>query len=125
MAAVALYTANITEVFDNVTRSMTNQIRITKGGARLGYGFTDVPVAFVVVQWEYLVLPLATGVFSAVLLAIMIIQSRRSSGVPLWKSSALALLDHSVNKLDGTIVGNFQDLETLEKEAELIKVKLL
>jgi hypothetical protein len=124
MATLPYYTANITKAFEDIARSMANRIRITQPSMALGLGLTDVPVGFIFVQWGYLALPLATAVCSELLLIVMIIHTRRAQGVPLWKSSALALLYRHISSPDGTIMSNFQNPKVLEEVAELTKVKL-
>jgi hypothetical protein len=117
-------TPDIRETFNNIAAAMTNQLRVTTPGSQVGFGMTNHAVGFVRVAWAYLILPLIVAVMSALLLALMIINSRRSRGVPLWKNSLIALLYHTVNATDGTIVGTYQSPRVLDGVARRTKVKL-
>jgi hypothetical protein len=124
IGVLPLYKANIAGTFTNMTRAMTDQLRTTKPGMQIAFGLTDKAVAFIRVRWEYLILPVLIALCGALLLLIMVVTNRRSQGVPLWKSSVLAALYHTVKPGDGLLVGTHQSPKVLEEIAMGTKVRL-
>jgi hypothetical protein len=62
-------------------------------------GYTVVDETYVRVRWRWIVLPVTLQVLSLVLFISTIIQSKRL-GAPIWKSSILAAIYHSIAEKD-------------------------
>lgn len=93
-AALYLYTSNISEVVDNVARTVTHLMRSEDNhNATQMLGDTYVAEVYIHVNWIWLAIPLLITSFSVLLLVMAILQS--SSNVVL-KSSAIACLFHGL-----------------------------
>lgn len=79
---------------------------------------------FVHVRWQWIVLPASLEIASLVLLILVIIHSRRE-GIPLWKSSILALIYHGVEELRGQETLATERLSGMEVTAKETDVQLL
>lgn len=82
------------EVMESVAQSITNSIRQNSGDIHIGT--TWALTSHIVVKWLWLLLPLTMVLLAAVFLALTIRQTKLS-GVPGWRSSALAVMEHGVN----------------------------
>ncbi|KAJ9656522.1 hypothetical protein H2198_004871 [Neophaeococcomyces mojaviensis] len=80
---------------------------------------------FIKIQWPWITLPVIVVLSANILLAIMIVQSRRKRA-PIWKSSVLALLFHGLQP-SRINTGNepMSFLSELELLAEQKKVRLV
>ncbi|KAJ4984102.1 hypothetical protein SVAN01_10390 [Stagonosporopsis vannaccii] len=90
---------NLTETFDHVARSLTNQVRKTATDAshiRQVHGTTQKWEIHVRVQWEYLAFPAAMIVLGMVYVLLAIVESTRLHN-PAWKESALPSLLHGLD----------------------------
>jgi hypothetical protein len=123
ISVLPLLNANVTLAFEMVAQSMTNQIRVTAPDKKVGYGLTIQVVPSVEVRWYFLIGPIAIGLLAAALLVLMIVYSGGSKGVPLWKSSAVALLYHNVTS-EGEITSPVRGPEELDDIARNTKAKL-
>ncbi|KAI8933733.1 hypothetical protein NX059_009449 [Plenodomus lindquistii] len=92
---MALLKSNISEAFDNMAASMTEQLRARPD--RVAQGVSVSPVVFVHIRWAWLALPVGVTVVAALFLLLTIINSY-THGCEPWKSSVIALLFHSVVK---------------------------
>lgn len=99
---------NVSTLLSNVVSSMTNRIRTGPNTTSI-QGAAYYPEVFVVVRWQWCILPVVLVVLSLLLFALTVWVSRRSERLPLWKSSALAFLFHG---LEGWPE---QELSVLEK----------
>ena len=61
-------------------------------------GYTITPEAYVHVRWQWMIFPVALELATLTLFILVVIHSRRE-GVPIWKSSILAIIYHSVEEL--------------------------
>jgi hypothetical protein len=76
------------------------------------------------VRWQWIALPAFLELASLALLVLTIIQSRRDD-VPLWKSSALALIYHAVDELRGQETLATERLSSMEVTAKKTDVQLV
>jgi hypothetical protein len=115
----AFRSGDISKTVQAMVESMTNQLRATYNVT--AYGQSINPVVFIQVQWAWITLPLVVEIISIVFFAIILLQSARTAGLPLWKSSTVAVLtydvrfredENDVGKL-GTGVRSMQELEAL------------
>ena len=115
---VALRNANLTEALNNMTLSMTDQLRSGYNTTAAGSTLNSVP--FVDVQWPWLSFTLFVQMVSGLILALTIFSSRNRD-VRLWKSSILAVLYHDV-VLQGDSTGVlWTDIQTPEQMQKLGK----
>ena len=99
--------------------SMTNQLRSTYNVTAVGQSLN--PVVFVEVEWAWLALPLAVQFISIAFTLLIVIQSARTAGLPLWKSSTMALLTYDVRfQHDGDEVGRLGSGIRSTKELEAL-----
>ena len=61
-------------------------------------GYTITPETYVHVRWQWMIFPVALELATLTLFILVIIHSRRE-GVPIWKSSIMAIIYHSVEEL--------------------------
>lgn len=61
-------------------------------------GYTITAEAYVHVRWRWMIFPVALELATLTLFILVVIHSRRE-GVPIWKSSILAIIYHSVEDL--------------------------
>ncbi|KAF2023946.1 hypothetical protein EK21DRAFT_118279 [Setomelanomma holmii] len=90
---MALLSSNITQTFDNVAASMTEQLR--SSSSDVARGITVTLVVFVHIEWAWLGLPVAVTFVSGLFLLATWMHARLHHCVP-WKSSAVAILYHQV-----------------------------
>ncbi|KAH8898715.1 hypothetical protein GQ53DRAFT_816947 [Thozetella sp. PMI_491] len=114
----AFFQRDVRAVFDNLARSMTNQVQQGGDGQNLAYGLTSRSTIFVRLQWSWFILPLVVQCGGVVLLIATIFKNRRENNVPLWKTSPTALLFHRIEKgeIMTTDVQSLAELRSLEKE---------
>lgn len=127
----ALYKKNVSEVMSNITASMTNRIRHGRN-ATVAKGVVLQPDTIVLVQWKWLILPIALVVLDFVFLAFVVCVTS-SQGAPLWKSGLIPLFFHGLEQnFDGQDKQQQQPrrnrrLETrdeMKEEATRMKVRL-
>ena len=90
---------NITETFDHVARSLTNQMRNAAANATniaQVIGTTQKWVTHVRVDWAYLIFPITTISLGVIYVLLTIIESTRLH-IPVWKESALPSLLHGLD----------------------------
>ncbi|KAK3899054.1 hypothetical protein C8A05DRAFT_46780 [Staphylotrichum tortipilum] len=117
----AFRSGDIAQTMHAMADSMTNQLRSTYNVAVRGLSF--VPVVFIDVEWAWITLPLVVQLISITFTVIIIIQSARTAGLPLWKSSTMALLTYDVQFRDdeddvgrlGSGIRSPKELEALAK----------
>lgn len=124
----AFRSGDIAQTMHAMAESMTNQLRSTYNITALGQSLN--PTVFIEVDWAWITLPLVVQVIAITFTAIVIFQSARAAGLPLWKSSTVALLtydvrfrndgDDNVGRL-GTGIRSTKELDAL---AEAWKAKL-
>ncbi|KAG8424648.1 hypothetical protein J3458_001421 [Metarhizium acridum] len=103
--------------FEMMALSMTSYLRSGPNSIpAVGTSFSSQP--FVSIRWLYLIGP---GIiqFAALLFALTtIIGNRKSRNVPLWKSSALAVLACQCDNQSDKIQAEPMDIKEIEKTAE-------
>ncbi|KAI0151063.1 hypothetical protein BJ166DRAFT_501216 [Pestalotiopsis sp. NC0098] len=114
-AAPAFANKNVSDVMDRVASSMTDMFQQGKTAQR-AYGLTDVSVNYIRVYWRWTYLPIAVQFLALGLFICTIVSNHRGGNarqVPLWKSSRLVLLFHSINE-DGNMSCDLQSPEELK-----------
>lgn len=121
----AFRSGSIAKTVQDMVDSMTNQLRASFDVKERG--LTTKQVVFVQVRWPWLALPLIVQLFSAVFIVFVLVQSSQTKTLPLWKSSATAVLTYDIRQDEfgvgklGTGVLSKKELKTL---AESVNVKL-
>ncbi|KAH6854330.1 hypothetical protein B0I37DRAFT_300993 [Chaetomium sp. MPI-CAGE-AT-0009] len=123
----AFRSGNISRTMHDMAKSMTDQLQLSREVK--GYGENFKQVVFVEVEWGWLVLPIAVQLISAAFLLLILVQSARAKGLPLWKSSTTALLTYDVRFTeDENGVGNLgtgvRSLKELDALAESVIARL-
>lgn len=113
---------NISELFESMATTMTDQLR--QSNNEMAYGLTARTVVLVRVQWVWLTLPFFVVLASGLFLIAEMAESRRKTNVKLWKSTATSLLFHSVLPSEGRMRSGVSDPKQLEKMAKARKVRL-
>jgi hypothetical protein len=86
--------SDVPRTFADIEEALTNTLRgISQENIE---GTVWALEAYIQVTWLWLLLPLITMLLSLVLLILTIWRSWRS-GVPYWRSSALAVMEHGIN----------------------------
>jgi hypothetical protein len=115
---------NLTETFDHVARSLTNQMRNTAMNLphySEASGFTFKWVIHVHVKWAYLAFPAAMIGLGVIYVLLTILESTRLH-VPVWKESALPSLLHGLDNETQRLLRDAQSQSTGPK-AEAIRVR--
>ncbi len=121
---LALLKGNVSDIFQNMAKSMTDQLRSSYNAT--AHGLTVNSVVFVSVQWVWLLF-LFFIQMAALLLLVLTSWSTKKHHLPLWKSSILAMLYHEVvfeGAAEGTLRTDVRDTEQLEELARLTIAKL-
>ncbi|KAH8205578.1 hypothetical protein TruAng_000284 [Truncatella angustata] len=88
---------DITDWVPRMTQSMTDTLR-SGTNKQLAYGSSLESIVYVQVTWVWAILPFATEICALILLVLTIWESRASRGIPLWKSSAVAMLFYDIHE---------------------------
>lgn len=109
--------------FEKMAASMTDYVR-SGPNSQLARGDVVLTEAYVITRWLWLVAP-ATIELSAILFTgLTIFISRKSRQVPLWKSSALAVLACEHETASQSIRATVKDIKEIEKTAENMSVRM-
>lgn len=122
--ADAFRSGDISQTFQNMARSMTDQLRSSYNVTARGLSIDQV--VFVQVRWEWLILPAVVQVSSVLFVFLIVVRSRRTRELQLWKSSTVTFLFHGVMHQDdvdgarilGTSVHSLPELEVLANETK-------
>lgn len=87
--------SNFPTTMANLATAMTNAMRTISGDAAIGTASENV--SYIHVRWVWLLLPLVMMVLASLLLGLTVWQSHRYR-VPKWRSSALAVMEHGVQR---------------------------
>lgn len=109
--------------FQKLAASMTDYIRSGPNG-RLARGERLESESFVFIRWRYLIGPAAIELTALVFAAVTIYLNRKSHKVPLWKSSALAVLNCQYKKQSSSIQAEVKDIREIKKTAKKAVAKL-
>ncbi|KAJ0340696.1 hypothetical protein COL154_013498 [Colletotrichum chrysophilum] len=91
---------NIAELMDDVADSMTEAFRTSANNTVLD-GVAMSSVTYIEITWPPLILPIGLVLMTFTMLVVMIIRNNQR-GMPIWKSSSLALLFHELSGWDGS-----------------------
>ncbi|RGP71229.1 hypothetical protein FLONG3_7179 [Fusarium longipes] len=114
---------DLPRAFDNMAAAMTEYIR-SGPNMKLAQGVRRESELFVLVRWYWLIGPVLLELAALTFAIFSIVGTARKHEVPLWKSSALVLLNCRHNMTAGTIHGEFQDVKELERIARISKARL-
>lgn len=111
---------NIPKTMDRVAAAMTNHLRDISNYTVIGEsGSMEI---FIRVSWLWLLLPILSTCLGTVLLAWVIIVTRRRK-LPVWKASELALLFHGLNfRLNERI--DTRQVSAMEEVTSAVQVRL-
>ncbi|CEI70739.1 hypothetical protein FVEN_g778 [Fusarium venenatum] len=115
--------ADVENAFKNMAQSMTDYIRSGPSSKRAvgdGIEFRN----FGSINWPWLIGPAILELAALIFAVCTIMATTRKHEVPLWKSSALVLLNAEYDKNAGTINGEFEGVKELEKMAKSSKARL-
>jgi hypothetical protein len=115
-------TRNLSQRVESVAVALTNYGLQTTNDTVNGTAIAEE--SYVRVRWQWIALPAFLELASLALLVLTIIHSRRE-GVPLWKSSALALIYHGVDELRGQESLATERLSGIEVTAKTVDVQLV
>ncbi|KAJ0421422.1 hypothetical protein BJY00DRAFT_282244 [Aspergillus carlsbadensis] len=123
VAAALSGETNITERFDRMATAMTDYLRYSTD-AQSAQGDLVESVPFVSIRWGYFVVPIVTEAFAILFAILSIIHNRKSRNVPLWKSSALAVLECRHEERLGLLQTTGRDISQIDAGAQKEKVRL-
>ncbi|KAF6820349.1 hypothetical protein CPLU01_12783 [Colletotrichum plurivorum] len=109
--------------FEKMATSMTDYLR-AGSNMQLALGERIDREPFISIRWHYLAGPVAIELAALLFAGITIFANRRSSRAPLWKSSALAVLECTNVEENGLIQAKVKDIKTIETNAENALVRL-
>lgn len=102
---------------------MTDYLR-SGTNEKLAQGVRRQSQIFVSIRWCWLIGPGVLELAALVFAVCTIVGTARKHEVPLWKSSALVLLNCRHDMSSGIIQGEFWDVKELEKTAKVSKARL-
>lgn len=111
---------NITRTFEGIATSLTNQLR-RHDNVTMVNGTVYMPVTYVNVNWLWLVYPVLISISTSSFLVASMICSWQS-GIPVWKSSSLALLFHGLVNRPRVKTNS---LHSMEDMASKVKARLM
>lgn len=112
---------DLPRAFQGMAMSMTDYLRNGPNGM-LARGDRVESRIFVSIRWHWLIGPAAIELAGLFLTALTIVSNRRN--VPLWKSSALAVLACRHDEEESLIRAKVRDMGAIFKVAESSKVRL-
>ena len=104
---------DLKERFAEMAREMTDYVR-SRPNTRSAFGHRKENRVYVSIKWFWLIGPAAMEIASLVLSTITIIRQKRQSWIPLWKTSALAVLIHELDRNNGLIASRIKSVEEVE-----------
>lgn len=123
VAAALIGDVDLNARFDGMATAMTNYIRYGPN-SQLAYGEVIQSEPFVSIRWGYFAVPLAIEALAIVFAILSIVSNRRNRNVPLWKSSALAVLACQHNEQLELLQTTDKGINEIQDEAERFKVQL-
>ncbi|KAJ5378344.1 uncharacterized protein N7496_005753 [Penicillium cataractarum] len=117
LAAALIGDVDISERFEGMAASMTDYLR-NGPNVQFAQGERVVIVPFVSIRWAYYIAPVITEVMAMLFAVLTILSNRRSHNVPMWKSSALAVLSCQYNKQLRKLQTTGHDLQEMRESAE-------
>jgi hypothetical protein len=114
---------NVTERFERMATAMTDRVR-NGPNAQLAHGQRIDSVQFVRIKWVYLIGPVAIELVAIAFAVLTMFRSRESRGVPLWKTSALAVLACQHDREADLIRSTIRDIKEMDEVAENSKARL-
>lgn len=124
VAAAALSgDVDIADRFTKMTTAMTTYLRYGPN-SQAAYREVIQSESYISVRWGYFVIPISTEGFAILFAISRIFRNRRSCNVPLWKSSALAVLLYQHHQQLGILESTGKDIHEIHNETEEIKVRL-
>jgi hypothetical protein len=124
-AVMALLKPNVSQTFDNIAASMTEQLRSANNA--VAQGITISSEVFVSIQWGWITLPVFVTLTAALFLLATWLDTQLHHCIP-WKSSTVAILYHQVilnENSDATIRSDIGSIAEIEDTAEKTKARLI
>ncbi|RDW61704.1 DUF3176 domain-containing protein [Aspergillus mulundensis] len=116
-------TVDIAQRFTRMARLMTDRVR-NGPNALVAQGQRIELVTRVRIQWSYLIGPVAVEVMALFFAVLTVIRNCGGRGVPLWKTSALAVLACRYERRLGLLQGGIKDIKDMQRVAEKAEVRL-
>jgi hypothetical protein len=117
-------TPNLTQTFDNLAVSLTNEMRRNKADTLPDItGQVGIVRTILQVRWPWISLPAFLLAISILFFALTVLESMRSM-TPLWKGSSFPVLYHG---LEAKVRGTLEQWELpsqMEKASEEVRVRL-
>ncbi|KAJ5353986.1 hypothetical protein N7541_006550 [Penicillium brevicompactum] len=117
---------NVSERFEKMAAAMTDYVRYGPNSLS-AHGDVMLSEAYVYIHWWYFIVPAAVELLAIVFAVLTIVRNRKSQGVPLWKNSALAVLECQLQKHNeqyGLLQSSGMSVDELNKQAEEVEVAL-
>ncbi|KAL6228829.1 hypothetical protein BDW75DRAFT_246283 [Aspergillus navahoensis] len=123
LAAALTGDVDIGKRFKGMAASMTSYLH-NGPNAQFALGEQVESVPFISIRWAYYIAPAITEAIAILFAVLTMISNRRSHNVPLWKSSALAVLDCQHNKQLRMLQCTVRDIQELQESAEKTAARL-
>ncbi|RSM14208.1 hypothetical protein CEP52_001449 [Fusarium oligoseptatum] len=108
---------------DGMATSMTDYLRAGPN-SQTATGQRVEVVTYVTIRWLWFIGPAAIELLALLFAMMTIASNRKSRRVPLWKSSALAVLACQNESGEGLIRSKIKDIKKIEQMAEQTSVRL-
>jgi hypothetical protein len=123
VSAALMGDVDIGERFNNMATAMTNYLRYGPN-TQSAKGDVVQSEAFVSIRWVYFIVPIVIEGLAILFAILSIFLNRQSRCVPLWKSSALAVLACQHDEQVGILYATGKDVDEIKEEAKETKAKL-
>ncbi|KAF5007531.1 hypothetical protein FDECE_6122 [Fusarium decemcellulare] len=127
ISAALIGGVDLEQRFTMMSTSMTDYLRAGPNH-KIAKGNRVQMVTYVSIRWPWLIGPAVIEITAVLFAIITIVRNRRSRGVPLWKSSALAVLacrhEKGVGDEVDWIRSDVKDIKKIEETAEHTSVRL-
>ncbi|KAH6687280.1 hypothetical protein F5X68DRAFT_239822 [Plectosphaerella plurivora] len=100
--------------FEQMAAKMTDYLRAGPNG-QLARGNQTEAVPFITIQWVWMAGPAAIEVLVLIFAIATIFDNRKSRDIPVWKSSALAVLACQHDETTGTLQSRMTSIDELKK----------
>ncbi|KAF4947529.1 hypothetical protein FSARC_13947 [Fusarium sarcochroum] len=123
VSAALMGDVDLPDRFDKMATSMTDYLR-NGPNRKLATGERIEVITWVSMRWAWLIGPCIIEASALLFTLFTILSNRRSRQVPLWKSSALAVLACLYDKDSGNIRSEVKSLKELDEDATRLIAKL-
>ncbi|KAL9621357.1 MAG: hypothetical protein Q9160_004248 [Pyrenula sp. 1 TL-2023] len=123
-ARVLWDSSNVTELFETLALSMTNELRRSDDNNEKINGTTEFSITIIQVNWPWMALPIGLVIFGSIFVIISALESHRLRQ-PIWKDESLPILFHGLDQDSTQSRSNLLRIRDMSRMAEMTKVRFV